>query len=536
MAAASADRRRPMPALVGLVAFALLAGACGGGEGDEPARPEAKPQPQPAPGLADRPTADPDAPNVVVVMSDDQSLASFTPRYMPQTFRDVVGPGTRMRNGLAAPPLCCPARAGFLTGQYPHNHGVFSNSKGYLQLKDPERVLPVWLQEAGYVTGFVGKPLNGYNRLGSTSASPGFDHWFANFGGRATYYDYDIAEDGEVRHYGTDTDDYLTNVLSELGLDFITEASKRERPFFLWLAQYAPHRHAPPDEVAERIPSCANSVPTPRTEADYQRYADEPLPPGFGPAGESSYDEADVSDKQGEIAELPRIDAKTQGFVEERWRCTLAAVRTLDQTVGDLVDHLRELGELDETVIVYISDNGYFFGEHRLATGKGWYYREATEVPFAVRVPPSLRGDEPQPARSDELVANIDLAPTLLDYANARPCIGRGKCRELDGRSLRGLLAGEADTPGRRGALIELAGGCLFYEAIRTERYVFGVPASGHPDRCELAPELYDLRADPAQLENLARDPRYRDVRSRLAHRLNRLTQCSGTSGPEACE
>ncbi len=527
MAAPRTDRIALAAALAAIV---LTAGCGGGDDGDGDGRPQAKPQPQPAPGLAQRQPAAPGAPNVVVVMTDDQSLASFTPRYMPHTFRDIVRPGTRMTTGLAAPPLCCPARAGFLTGQYPHNHGVFSNNMGYLQLESPEQVLPVWLQRAGYVTGFVGKPLNGYNRLGSTSAAPGFDHWFANFGGRATYYDYDIAEDGKLRHYGTETRDYLTDVLSGLGLDFISEASEGRRPFFLWLAQYAPHRHAPPEEVAERIPSCANSVPTPRTEAEYQRYADEPLP--RGPA----YDEADVSDKQGEIAKAPRIDPEAEGFVEERWRCTLAAIRTLDKTVGGLVDHLRELGELNDTVIVYLSDNGYFFGEHRLATGKGWYYREASEVPFAIRVPPRLRGGAPAVAQSDELVANIDLAPTLLDYARARPCIGDGECRELDGRSLRGLVAGEAGSPHRRGALLELASGCESYEAIRTARFLLSVPGPEAEERCDLASELYDLRSDPAQLDSLARDPRYREIRSRLGHRLNRLTTCTGTSGPEACE
>jgi N-acetylglucosamine-6-sulfatase len=517
---------RAVPALAAALAVLVAFSACG--EKDEP-EPTARAS-VPAPPVAERPKADPHAPNVVVLMVDDQSLASFKPRYMPRTFAGVVRPGTRLATGIAAPPLCCPARAGFLTGQYPHNHGVFSNSKGYLQLSEPEQVLPAWLQRAGYVTGFVGKPLNGYNRLGSTNAAPGFDHWYANFGGRAAYYDYDLSVDGEVRHYGTRPADYMTDVLSGLGLDFVTEASKGKRPFFLWLAQYAPHRHAPPEEVAERIPSCANSVPTPKSEAEYRRFADEPLPKG------PAYDEADVSDKQGEIANLPRLDARAERFVEERWRCTLAALRTLDRTVGGLVDHLRELGELDDTVIVYLSDNGYFFGEHRLATGKGWFYPEASEVPFAIRVPPRLLKGAAAPARSRALAANIDLAPTILDFANAEPCIAAGECREPDGRSLRGLLTGEGKPFVRRAALLELESGCEAFEAIRTERWLFSVPVDEHPERCELAPELYDLRRDPAQLDNLAREPRHGELRSRLAHRLNRLTGCAGTTGPDACE
>ena len=508
--------------------FAVIAlASCGEKDEPEPTPPPASPPDLP---ISERQRAASGAPNIVVVMSDDQSLASFKRRYMPETFDAVVDPGTRMENGLALPPLCCPARAGFLTGQYPHNHGVYSNSKGYLQLREPEQVLPAWLQRAGYVTGFVGKPLNGYNRLASTAAAPGFDRWFANFGGRAAYYDYDISVDGDVRHYGTRPRDYMTDVLAGLGMDFITDASRGKRPFFLWLAQYAPHRHAPPEEVAERIPSCANSVPTPKSEADYQRFASAPLPKG------PAYNEADVSDKQGEIAAAPRFNAKAKGFIQERWRCTLAAVRTLDQSVGDVVDHLRKLGELDDTVVVYLSDNGYFFGAHRIATGKGWFYPEASEVPFAIRVPSRLRGGHPAAATSDELVANIDLAPTFLDYANADPCIRGGQCREPDGRSLRGLLAGESGSPGRGAALIELASGCEAYEAIRTDRWLYSVPDDEATERCELGAELYDLRRDPAQLESVAGERGFREVQSRLAHRLDRLTRCSGTSGPNACE
>ena len=469
MAAPRTDRLALAAALAAIV---LTAGCGGGDDGDGDGRPQAKPQPQPAPGLAQRQPAAPGAPNVVVVMTDDQSLASFTPRYMPHTFRDIVRPGTRMTTGLAAPPLCCPARAGFLTGQYPHNHGVFSNDMGYLQLESPEQVLPVWLQRAGYVTGFVGKPLNGYNRLGSTSAAPGFDHWFANFGGRATYYDYDIAEDGKVRHYGTETSDYLTDVLSGLGLDFISEASKGKRPFFLWLAQYAPHRHAPPEEVAERIPSCANSVPTPRTEAEYQRYADEPLPTEARPTTRPTSPTSRARSQR-----LPRIDPEAEGFVEERWRCTLAAIRTLDKTVGDLVDHLRELGELNDTVIVYLSDNGYFFGEHRLATGKGWYYREASEVPFAIRVPPRLRGGAPAVAQSDELVANIDLAPDPARL-RARHSLHRRRRVPRAGRPL------AARAPGRRGGQLSTAAApCSSWPAAVSPTRRFAPRASSSPSR-----------------------------------------------------
>lgn len=511
-------------AAVGGCALALVGAGCESGD-DETSTTTAE-----APSLAKRPPAAKDAPNVVVIMADDQSSASFTPRFMPETFKDIVEPGTRLATGLAAPPLCCPARAGFLTGQYPHNHGVFSNHKGYLQLRDPEQVLPAWLQLAGYETGFVGKPLNGYNRLGRAEAAPGFDQWFANFGGRAAYYDYDLSINGDVRHYGTDPSDYMTDVLSGHALDFVSEASKGDRPFFLWLAQYAPHRHAPPPEVAKRIPSCSNSVPTPLDEAAYRRWATEPLPKS------PSYDEADVADKQREIEHEPPIDRTEEGFIERHWHCTLAAVEQLDKTVGEMVDRLRSLGELDDTVIVYLSDNGYFFGEHRLANGKGWFYREASEVPFAIRVPPGLR-DGAAPAETNEMVANIDLAPTILEWARAKPCIADDICRTPDGRSLADLLAGRESTlQGRRAVLLELASGCEAYAAIRTSRYVYSEPAGEFPEKCELGPELYDLKADPYELNSLAHDPASADLRAKLEKQLAALRDCSGTRGPSACE
>jgi arylsulfatase A-like enzyme len=120
-------------------------------------------------------------------MTDDQAQNSFKPRHMPQTFRRIVNRGTRFTNGIAAPPLCCPSRAGLLTGQYPHNHGVFTNVPGYADLRDPRSTLAVWLHRAGYRTGLVGKFLNGYSDVEGTSPAPGFDRWFS-FVGFPDYY------------------------------------------------------------------------------------------------------------------------------------------------------------------------------------------------------------------------------------------------------------------------------------------------------------------------------------------------------------
>src|SRR3954466_6567886 len=152
-------------------------------------------------------------PNFLIVLADDQAQNSFKRAYMPRTFANIVNAGTRFPDGVAAPPLCCPDRAGILTGQYPHNHGVFSNDPGYPSLRDPQNTIPVWLQRAGYRTGFVGKYLNHYTDEAGASPPPGVDTWFGAVGPPRYYY-YDVSVDGEFRHFGTDRSAYSTDVFT----------------------------------------------------------------------------------------------------------------------------------------------------------------------------------------------------------------------------------------------------------------------------------------------------------------------------------
>src|SRR6476659_679433 len=138
------------------------------------------------------------APNFLIVLSDDQAQNSFKPAYMPHTFADIADQGTRFLSGVAAPPLCCPDRAGILTGQYPHNHGVFSNVGAYKDLRDKRDTLPVWLRGAGYRTGFIGKFLNKYSNVAGAKPAPGFDRWFSYIG-TPSYYNYTVSDDGTPR-------------------------------------------------------------------------------------------------------------------------------------------------------------------------------------------------------------------------------------------------------------------------------------------------------------------------------------------------
>ena len=180
------------------------------------------------------------APNVLLVIVDDQATNSFKPRYMPQTFRWLVRGGTNFTNGLAAPPLCCPDRAGILTGDYPHSSGVFWDNPGYNTLIDKRDTLPVWLHRAGYRTGLVGKMMNGYDKHYGLAPAPGFDFWF-NLLGEKRYYDYEVSDQGRHRTYGAVRHDYSTDVFTRQAKRFIHSSSQGSKPWFLWLGYDAPH-------------------------------------------------------------------------------------------------------------------------------------------------------------------------------------------------------------------------------------------------------------------------------------------------------
>ncbi len=447
-------------------------------------------------------------PNLLLVIVDDQARNSFARPYMPLTIKNLVDHGTRFANGLAAPPDCCPDRAGILTGQYPHNHGVFSNTPGYLALRHPYNTLPVWLQRAGYRTGMIGKFLNHYR---GNDPAPGFDQWFA---GTGTYFGYKVSDNGVVRHYGTRRRDYSTDVLTRHAKEFLRGAD----PFFLWLGYNAPHiANRRFGHTTGRGGPCRGRMPQPPTSALERRFSKAEL------RRSAAFNERDVSDKPRRIRSLPRLDHTQHELIDRRWRCTLATMHVVDRDLNKIVAKLRKTGELSNTIIAYVSDNGFFFGEHRLPNGKGFPYEEALSVPFAVRVP---RGLSASPRLVDEVVSNQDLAPTFLNYANAKPCAASDECRALDGHSLVPLLGGGGTWPSGRGALVEInttarSDCACAYEAIRTRRYLYAEPSIGER-------ELYDLRRDPAERQNLAGSPGIRLREQSLAERLDRLRDCAG--------
>jgi N-acetylglucosamine-6-sulfatase len=400
-------------------------------------------------------------PNVVVVMTDDQR--ADTVGYMP----NVLGlDGTVYERAYAVQPLCCPSRASFLTGQYPHAHLIRTNTP------DPERVheleaaaLPVWLDAAGYHTGYAGKYLNGYP-YGGPYVPPAWDEWYAMLGDGdpATNTTFTDGETVEQRP------EHEIAVIEEFGLDFIADHAGDD-PFFLVLAPLAPHAQAAGRQGEPPLPS-----PMPRDVGSFAG--------AIAPGQEARVEE--MSDK---AAFLRKFPAYEQQRADLHWQRELEAIQGVDRMVAAVRAELEARAEWDETVLILTSDNGFMLGEHRL-WAKDVPYEESARVPLVVAGP----GFEDSTTR--RVVANVDLPRTIAKLAGADPALPQ------DGRALlakprkRLLVTGLGRTGGRpvrRG-----------WRALVTRRWSF-VNWAGYGGR-----ELYDLRNDPAQLEAIPGAPAFK--------------------------
>ena len=442
-------------------------------------------------------------PNVVVLMTDDQTLASLTS--MPQTNALLAAPGTVFEQTTSTFPLCCPSRATALTGQYSHNHQIVHNIGdfgGHRRLSHAN-TLPVWLQGAGYRTMHVGRYLNGYEY--SDGVPPGWDEWHgAPHSGAFNYYNWRVNENGSLVQYPVEEHpgEYLTDYHGRRAGELIERAAPGEQPFYLQVWFVAPHSARPRDADDPR--TVATPSPAPRHRDLFAAQA-MPRPPSF--------DEASVIDKPQVISDRPLMDAATIAGIEENWRQELESLQAVDDAVARIVGTLERTGELANTLIVYTSDNGFMHGEHRAKSGKVWLYEESSRVPLIMRGP-----GVPAGTRDPRPVANIDIAPTIVDAADAQPQ------RVLDGRSLYGLMADPGVWWGRD-ILLENGRGANSvpgYRAIRTGRFVY----AQHLTTGEY--ELYDLARDPFQLDNLDGIPAYAGVQRDMAKRLRLLRHCAG--------
>ena len=252
-----------------------------------------------------------------------------------------------------------PARATYLTGQYSHNNGVLSNAPpdgGFGRL-DHTSTLPVWLQAAGYHTTHIGKYLNGYESAGSRSiVPPGYSDWQGLAIGTYRMYDYSINDNGTLVPYGTAPADYQTDVLADRAVAAIRERARSPQPFYLKFSPLAPHGSGAVAGHDGRGPD-----PAPRHRG---AFAGQPL--DVGPA----YDEADVRDKPASIRRLPRIGAEARAGIDIRNRRRLASLLAVDEAITRMIAELRAAGELDRTIIVFTSDNGWQEGEHRVVRAR----------------------------------------------------------------------------------------------------------------------------------------------------------------------
>jgi arylsulfatase A-like enzyme len=436
-------------------------------------------------------------PNVVVVMSDDQTADSM--RFMPHVNSQVGAAGATFAQSFVNYSLCCPSRSTFLTGQYAHNHGVMSNNEddGGYQSLDNSNTLAVWLQQAGYYTGHIGKYLNGYEDVPNT-IPPGWTEWH---GSTRTYqyYGYQLNENGTLVDYGMTADQYSTDVYTQKAVDFVNRRAPESQPFFLWVAYLAPHGGGPNPSPQPGPDDCQGTAkPAPRHATAFD---DEPLPQP------PSFNEADVSDKPQTVQDDPLLDDTDIANVQRRYRCRLESLLAVDEGVDSIVAALRDRGELDNTLFVYTSDNGFMHGEHRDRNGKIVLYEPSIRVPLEIRGP-----GIPEGVTVDDMTINADLAPTILDATGATPA------RVMDGQSLFGAM-NDPDRLTGRALLIETQ----TYSAVRTQRYLYAEYATGEK-------ELYDLQNDPDELQSLQNDPAYDQVEASLVNLLNGLRACSGPS------
>ncbi len=436
-------------------------------------------------------------PNIIVVEDDDQTSESM--KVMTHVNSLIGDQGVTFANSFVNFSLCCPSRATFLTGQYAHNHGVMNNQPpngGFPRFESLHATdnLAVWLQRAGYYTAMIGKYLNDYKN--KPPVPPGWTEWHATAPYDQRVYSYPINNNGILHNYGQDPTDFKQDVLTRKATDYVNRRAPSTQPFFLWLTYTAPHNGGPPTSNPPQ--NCQNAAkPAPR---DAHAFDNEPLPKP------PNFNEQDVSDKPKSIQSLPRLSPGDISTIQRKYRCELESLLSVDVGVQKVVNALKQKGELDNTLLIYTSDNGFFHGEHRIPDEKTNLYEESIRVPLEMRGP-----GLPQGVTVDPLVINADLAPTVVDAANAN----HGSVK-MDGQSLF-QVARHPILDRDRELLIEEPS----FKAIRTERYLYAEHSSG-------AKELYDLQNDPYELHSLHADPAYASVKNQLTSRLHKLKHCAG--------
>ncbi|HEY2934616.1 MAG TPA: sulfatase [Acidobacteriota bacterium] len=418
-------------------------------------------------------------PNIVFILTDDQrwdELGIAGHPFLRTPNIDRIGrEGALFRNFFVVIPLCSPSRASFLTGQYPHKHGVTTNGNNN-ELSHKLITFPRLLHDAGYRTGYVGKWHMGNDDM----PRPGFDRW-VSFKGQGAYDDPVLNKDGKVEKVSG----YITDILNDEAVAFI-ERSHRG-PFLLYLAHKAVH---------------GPFIPAARHKGLYSEQAIVRAP--------STQDTL-----QGKPALLRKIENQTPpgpgtGPNDELIRNQMRALMSIDEGVGRIFRALEETQQLDNTILIFTSDNGYFWGEHGLGDKRA-AYEESIRDPLLVRYPKMIK---PGTVR-DQMTLNIDIAPTLLEIG------GVSLPKDFAGRSLLPLF--KSNTKNWRSAFI-----AEYYaerqnprvpswQAVRSDRWKY----IHYPEMTDMD-ELYDLKSDPYEMKNVIQQARVQDKLKELKNELQK--------------
>lgn len=439
-------------------------------------------------------------PNIIFIITDDQEkgLLSIEGHPVMKTPNiDRIGEeGAVFNNFFVVTPLCSPSRASFLTGQYASSHRVINNDK--LGLDVISHTLMTWprhLRENGYETAFIGKWHMGLD----DSRRPGFDRW-VSFKGQGVYIDGVVNDEG-MRHQITG---YMTDYLNEQAVDYVN-ADHNDKPFALILSHKALHWPI---------------LPAKRYESLLSDYKFEPVPPGEEdlegkPVLTRPVPDIDITTLEG-VAPEPAEPRRGRGsdrlsMVHDNLRC-LASV---DEGIGDIYDALEKTGQLDNTIIIYTSDNGMLMGEHGEFDKKRWAYDPALRVPMLIRYPSVIPGG----SVLNKMILNIDIAPTLLELAGVEPII------PMHGRSFVPLL-NNSDAPWREAFLAEyFLEKCVprapSWKAIRTEKWKY----IRYYGNAGILNELYDLENDPEEEHNLISEPSAQPHLQKLQQQLNKMLE-----------
>ncbi|HEX8772928.1 MAG TPA: sulfatase [Pyrinomonadaceae bacterium] len=435
-------------------------------------------------------------PNIIFIITDDQrwdSLGATGSRLAKTPNIDrLAREGASFRNFFTTTPLCSPSRASFLTGRYAHTHGVINNDKlGLDVISHTLMTFPRRLREAGYETAFIGK----WHMGPDDSRRPGFDHWIS-FKGQGVYLDPVVNINGEQRQL----DGYMTDWLNRWALEFVERP--HSKPFVLYLSHKAVHAPYLPAKRHEALYGGAKFIPPASANDDLSGK----------PVLRRTVEPIDWTQLEGVTPEPPESrrgrGKAADSIVRDQLRC-LAAV---DDGVGMLLRELKRKGLLENTIIIFTSDNGYLMGEHRQFDTKRFAYEESIRVPFIIRYPRLIKAG----TTVDALTLNIDVAPTLLELAGAEPL------EEIHGTSFVPLLR-DRHAKWRESFMAEyfmekVVPRAPSWQAVRTARWKYI-----HYAGLDGMDELYDLQTDPLEMRNLITDASAQSTLTALRTELERL-------------